>query len=61
MNCPKCKKQLQEQGIQCPHCGIYFAKYAQYHTPPTEQPNNITVYEEEDVHPIEKRTQRITQ
>jgi hypothetical protein len=46
-NCPKCKKVLLEQGIQCPHCGIFFAKYAQYHPTQTELPSNITVYQQE--------------
>ncbi len=57
MNCPKCKKVLLEQGIQCPYCGIFFAKYAKYHSTETEQanvlPTNIKVYEEEDeIHPL---------
>ena len=52
MICPKCKKELQEQGFQCPHCGIYFAKYAQYHetenAQPDSLPSNIRVYDEDD-------------
>ena len=53
MNCPKCKKIVLEQGIQCPHCGIFFAKYAQYHSTPTELPRNIKVYDEDEVvHPL---------
>jgi hypothetical protein len=48
--CPKCKKVLQEQGIQCPHCGIFFAKYAQYHSTQTELLTNITVYKEAKDH-----------
>ena len=50
MNCPKCKKVLQEQGIQCPHCGIFFAKYAKYHSTQSEQPDalpsHIKVYDD---------------
>lgn len=55
MNCPKCNHTLQEQdGIQCPHCGIFFAKYAKYHATETEQPTilptHIKVYEEDEEH-----------
>lgn len=54
MNCPKCHKVLKEQGIQCPHCGIYFAKYAKYHvvdddTQPETLPDNIKIYDDEEI------------
>lgn len=53
MICPKCKKELQEQGIQCPHCGIYFAKYAQYHATENTQsdrlPDNIKIYDDDEI------------
>jgi hypothetical protein len=53
MICPKCKKELQEQGIQCPHCGIYFAKYAQYHATENSQsdklPGNIKIYGDDEI------------
>ncbi|MDD1609403.1 MAG: zinc ribbon domain-containing protein [Methylococcaceae bacterium] len=60
MICPKCKKVLQEQGVQCPHCGIFFAKYAKYHSAQSEQPDalpsNIKVYDDyeeaADSHPL---------
>ncbi len=52
MNCPKCKKVLQEQGVQCPYCGIFFAKYAKYHSTQNEQPDallsNIKVYDDDE-------------
>ena len=52
MDCPKCHKAVPaEQTIQCPHCGIYFAKYAKYHSQQTEQhnspPPSFSIYEEE--------------
>lgn len=51
MICPKCHKELQEQGIQCPHCGVYFAKYAKYHATDEMQsetlPDNIRIYEDD--------------
>lgn len=50
MICPKCRKEFQEQGVQCPHCGIFFEKYAKYHSTSNEQaetlPSHIKVYEE---------------
>jgi len=58
MICPKCKKATPEQAIQCPHCGIFFAKYAKYHSTETDQPTvlprSIKIYSEdnEDIHPI---------
>ncbi|MDP3010698.1 MAG: zinc ribbon domain-containing protein [Methylococcales bacterium] len=52
MNCPKCHKVIEEQGIQCPHCGIFFAKYAQYHGAESEPnnvlPPNIKIYDEDE-------------
>jgi hypothetical protein len=52
MDCPKCNQAVQEQSIQCPHCGIFFAKYAKYHSTETDLisvlPGNIKVYEEND-------------
>src|SRR5579859_6989956 len=35
--CPKCAYQRQAKDadpyLECPHCGIVFAKYAKYHVP----------------------------
>ena len=48
-HCPKCKKELQVQGEQCPYCGIYFAKYAKYHSElPPPLPSHIHIYQTDD-------------
>ncbi|MFI3188225.1 hypothetical protein BCS42_15610 [Crenothrix sp. D3] len=57
MNCPKCNNVVADTSIQCSHCGIFFAKYAQYHSTQTDQPivspTNIKIYgEEDDIHPL---------
>lgn len=60
MHCPKCHKVIEEQGIQCLHCGIFFAEYAQYHCAENQPDNvltpNIKIYNEdeqyEDSHPL---------
>lgn len=57
MNCPKCNNVVADTSIQCSHCGIFFAKYAQYHSTQTDQPivspTNIKIYnDEDDIHPL---------
>ncbi|MSP28400.1 MAG: zinc ribbon domain-containing protein [Methylococcales bacterium] len=57
MDCPKCNNVVVDNNIQCSHCGIFFAKYAQYHSTQTEQPTvlptNIKIYQEADeIHPL---------
>jgi hypothetical protein len=51
MDCPKCHKAVPaEQTLQCPHCGIYFAKYAKYHsnqTEPYSPPASFQIYEQD--------------
>jgi hypothetical protein len=48
-HCPKCQKELQQQGEQCPHCGIFFAKYAKYHGGLSEPPpSRVRIYESND-------------
>ena len=52
MDCPKCHKTVPaEQTEQCPHCGIYFAKYFKYHNAERETANttsSVTVYQTDD-------------
>jgi len=38
-NCPKCHQEVQAVQQICPHCGIVFAKYYQYHDHPSQQPD----------------------